>query len=836
MGYFFTDQLLTRLNAAADMNNRSLKMTLFARAPQIDTNDARASLRGVTTLNSLLAIDGWEEVTTSGYNRQSTTVPLISTGNNRYVKLNTSLVAFPQAMQSSKVQAVVFSVNGTDIGLPAGDYVLFGTTTPFGDNTIFKGGDGISARVDSTIGQRWLFGWAVSAGVVSSVIEGTTVIQQGAPPYETAHVSHAWLVPQRINYIANPSWEAGVTHWQTSVGAMGRTVAANDFPSHYLGHIVGPAPAAVLPQFDIPSRLYLKSNSFYPRAQDFTFHLMAKGSGIARVAVAYHPRDYTEFAADWGLLDSMVFEEWALDPNTFVEMRGVRSTSDAYEASLLIEVRHSAAPEIYLDLGMVEEGVLIDWEYFDGDATYGAKEDFSWYGNVPFATKRGASFSMWYNNRRSIAGRLFGRRLDDTAYYTSADEQLDSLVSQWTPAGSVVVPHWDVLGKNDLQTLPIDHSATTLPIQMYPEMVQPFRILDVVTTTATSATFHVVGEGAYPIVGGYMLSGSTTYPLTVSPRTYNPADLYDSTKPQLITVTWPPVPAFQTHKLYLARGSTTGPISFVTLTTLSAAGSALTGLATGAGLDAKISLGLPATQGAGTGAAFNLISGSSVNADAVTATAAGVGQNTGASVRFNVAGVGAALGLGLDAVDEGYLLLPGTAGNALTFSRSALTSVTAVQFALRASFDGVGIAQSLAGWSGGGASLALTAANKLNMSITRAGGGIIGGADATVVVPGLIANTKIWLTGIVTVATAVCQYYYSLTDTNDFDAVVWTQIGSAITGINAAAAVDLTKTVTPIWGASTLTAAGYAGKLYAGAELINTVKTIEFDATNFPPS
>lgn len=834
MGYFYTDQLLTRLNAGADMNNRVLKMTLFSRAPQIDFNDGRTSLHGVTTLASLLAMDGWEEVSAANYARQTTTVPLISTGNNRYVKLNTSLVPFPASMDPTDVEAVVFSVNGTDIGLPAGDYVLFGTTTPFGAHTVFQGGDGISARVDTTIGQRWLFGWAISGGIVSSVSEGTTVIQQGAPPYEVSHVNHAWLLPQRINYIANPSFEAGVTHWQTNTGVMTRSVAANDFPSHYIGHALGPAPAAVLPQFDPASRLYLKSNVFYPRSQDFTFQIMARGTGVVRVAVAYYPRDYSEYAADWGLKDTLVFEEWTLDPTTYMQLRGVRSTSDAYEVALLLEVRASVQPEIYIDLGLIEEGVLLDWQYFDGDSDYGALEDFSWYGNEVPAVKRGASFSMWYNNRRSIGGRLFGRRLDDTAYYTSADEQLDSLVSQWIPAGSVVVPHWDVLGTNDLQAIPVDRSATTLPVQMWPEVVQPFRITDVVDTTATSADFHVVGEGAFPIVGGFLLSGTTTYPLTILPRTYDPADLYDQSKPQLISVTWPSVPAFQAHKLYLARGSTTGtPLSFVTMTNLNAAGSALFAVGAGAAQNAQVQISAPAGAIASTGQAFNLTTGAATVAPAQAAAATGVGNDSGTTVRFVGAVTATGFGFGIDAVDDGYLLLPGTAGNAITFSRSALGSVTSVEFALRVYLDAVGVAQALAGWSGGGGGLSLTAANKLNCGVTKTGGGLVGGADSTIAVPSLAVNTKVWLRGIVTASTGVCDYYYSYTNTNDYDAVVWTVIGAPIAG--ASGAVDLTKTTTPIYGAVTLTVAGYAGRLYAGAEAINGTKTIEFDATDFPP-
>lgn len=189
-----------------------------------------------------------------------------------------------------------------------------------------------------------------------------------------------------------------------------------------------------------------------------------------------------------------------------------------------------------------------------------------------------------------------------------------------------------------------------------------------------------------------------------------------------------------------------------------------------------------------------------------------------------------------DQLIDGYILLPGMIGNAVTFTRSALGSVTAAEFAVRVSLDAVGVAQALVGWSGGGGGLSLTSGNLLNIGIAKTVSGMIGGANASVAVPALTAGVRIWLRGIVTVATAVCQYYYSLTNTNDYDQVVWTQVGTNVTGTNAAGAVDLTKTTTPIFGAITITAAGFAGKLYAGAEVINTAKTIEFDASDYPAS
>lgn len=187
-----------------------------------------------------------------------------------------------------------------------------------------------------------------------------------------------------------------------------------------------------------------------------------------------------------------------------------------------------------------------------------------------------------------------------------------------------------------------------------------------------------------------------------------------------------------------------------------------------------------------------------------------------------------------DQLIQGYVSLPGIAGNAVTFTRSALGSVTVAEFAVRVALNAVGVAQTLAGWSGGATGLSLTSGNLLNVAIPKTVSGVIGGANATTAVPGLAVGVKIWLRGIVTVSTAVCQYFYSLTDTNDYDQVVWTAVGTNPTGSNPAGAVDLTKTTTPIFGATAIGSAGFAGQLYAGAEAISSAKTIEFDASDYP--
>lgn len=192
-------------------------------------------------------------------------------------------------------------------------------------------------------------------------------------------------------------------------------------------------------------------------------------------------------------------------------------------------------------------------------------------------------------------------------------------------------------------------------------------------------------------------------------------------------------------------------------------------------------------------------------------------------------------------LEPGYLRLPGTLSNMATITRSALGSATAVEFAVRVSFNAIGVLQSLAGWFSGGAEMFIGSNNKLQIYVAKTGGGLIGAIDSSVAVPGLATNTKIWLRGKVTTATAVCQYWYSVEDTNDYDAVNWIQVGTNVTGSNAAGTTDVSKSVTVGIGAPNFATVGLAGKLYAFVEAVSNAKTIEVDpsgladgTTSFP--
>lgn len=181
---------------------------------------------------------------------------------------------------------------------------------------------------------------------------------------------------------------------------------------------------------------------------------------------------------------------------------------------------------------------------------------------------------------------------------------------------------------------------------------------------------------------------------------------------------------------------------------------------------------------------------------------------------------------------DSYLKLPGVAGNHLSVTRSALSGVTSLQFAVRVTFNSLGVLQILCGWGSAGATFRVAADNKLYIATLTSGSAVLGGAASSVALPftagQVTAGTKFWVKGTLTIATASCAYAYSYDNTNDFDQVTWTALGTPQTGTNAGAALLYTGSTSSLWGTNSTGAAGFAGKLHAGVETINTNNTIKF--------
>lgn len=135
---------------------------------------------------------------------------------------------------------------------------------------------------------------------------------------------------------------------------------------------------------------------------------------------------------------------------------------------------------------------------------------------------------------------------------------------------------------------------------------------------------------------------------------------------------------------------------------------------------------------------------------------------------------------------KNYLWLPGVYGNVLTTPDAGNQGVTldSVEFAIRVAIEGSVVNTALMGFDSTWAALHLGADGRLRVRILSDALDNIGNAwseDPAPVTPG----EAIWLKGKVTTATAVCEYAYSLDDTDDKDAVTWIPLGDPVAGGHA---------------------------------------------------
>lgn len=382
---------------------------LFRNAPVFVKNDARYT--GIDTISELQAQLGWEPP--SGQSNPLSMAAYVTLGTH-YLRLENPFV-FPSTFPPSFVRAIAFVYQGTLGGVT--NPIMMVTSTPVADGRVIYSTDGIYARPDTTAADtngnptRWLLSWSPPpvaspppTFTAQRLDEGPVAMLRGAPPFDTSRTQHVWLYPQRVNLLANPSFEAiPVSHWRSNGNLIQVKQAADGG-----GVIAG--------QFSGGSPIIVESNIF-PLNFGFTTERMwtvmanARGSGLLYVGLITWPADYGETSTDWG--DGVPVP---LSPQGWTTMRLPRDTGGMSYGMLRLE---SDGDELILDNLMVEPNWLPDWWYFDGDTTYGAPDDFFWYGGC-----RGASYSLWYNNRRAIVGRLF-------AWQENPEDQAQLLPPVW---------------------------------------------------------------------------------------------------------------------------------------------------------------------------------------------------------------------------------------------------------------------------------------------------------------------------------------------------------------------------------------------------------------------
>jgi hypothetical protein len=355
------------------------------------------------------------------------------------------------------VAAFAFLLVGTYGGKV--DPIVMVTTTPFEESgpRVVRGTDGITANPDIGLpvpppssNNRWMFSWADPVGgatTVTSIVEGPLAVYQGPPPFEVSHTQHVWLYPQRANMIANPSFESdtvGMGYWSTNGTA--QRVAIPNAPIGAAGAWAG--------KFTKAGTVIVESN-YIPTQyeEDWSIQLLAKGTGKLKVGFVAWNDEFNVLGTDWGE------ETWTLNPGSYIHISVCRTIAQAYQGMVRLECDGG---DLTIDQALCEKGFLKDWDYFDGDSTYGARDDYMWYGGI---VRKGGTYSLWYNNKRTIYGRMFGREVDSTALITDDVTAGRGFVYRWVPAGTFVNAHLGVLYPGDL----------VAPVPAKPAGVLPYR-------------------------------------------------------------------------------------------------------------------------------------------------------------------------------------------------------------------------------------------------------------------------------------------------------------------------------------------------------------------------
>jgi hypothetical protein len=454
LAFFFTDFFRQQLTANLNlMNAANVRVVLWRTAPSL--SGSVTPYLGVRTVADLEAITGWDEVAgIPGYpfNSRSVSVSVRTLAppdnNSRYVMF--SQYPFTDLTLPVGISAIGVQYVGTLAGVV--NPLIFVSNTPTGLFQNVYPVDALTAQPDTKFPDstnRYLFSWAVpTGGAQVQPVEGPLAMFKGPPAYEAANTTHVWLYPQRANMAANPSFELPGTGFWSSNGAITRVAGGAPGAGTWAGQFGG-----TIAESNIFPTLLGDSDH-----EEWTIQLMAKGTGDTKIGLVYWDRDYRGTGVDWGT------ETWTLQPNVWTHIACLRQGFQAHTAMLRIESKAAFT----IDQVLVERGYLKDWDYFDGDEKYGAPDSYFWYGG---SNRQGASYSMWYSNRRAVMGRLFATDTNVAnadAILTDDDVALWGLVYQWVPAGVQVVPHIDVFYPGDLRAPVPPKSAGVIPYRTGP--------------------------------------------------------------------------------------------------------------------------------------------------------------------------------------------------------------------------------------------------------------------------------------------------------------------------------------------------------------------------------
>lgn len=515
-----------------DPDVREVKIVVFNSLPEFD-DAAKSKFYSVESLADVYA-DGWVPSTSNVESRLSPSgspepfyLQKITVDSKDYLQL----VRLPGIgapvdvaveagegwyLENPDPEGVVQEVFSGAIWYLEGTYD--GVTNPVLFATKYGAGD-LTVAHDSTVYGQFETGasvgeqYVVAYDATNKFSIGYVLLLLDTPEWEGAHSHHMWIQPQRVNYIANPSFEnagnsisgenlltesgssvttessvALITEggtaspwWRAgSISGVGesfvnRVVGGIDTERIYCGHVQSYTS-------DLYSTLVLESNLFPNTSGWFSVSFYASGDGDLRFGLVANDYSYT-------VTIFMCSESFTLTggsaTSSFRKFTGLfRALPDTADYHFRVEF---LGEEFWID------NVLVDpnpgqYDYFDGNSTHSLPEDFQWMND-----SSDAHFSMWYNNYQNSKARLV------SAFDTTDGVYKPGLVDSWSPTGASVTVHWDAvspitplnwIGDYNHPLFDVSNTAVSLidyEIPYTPETTIPYISMETGITLATES-------------------------------------------------------------------------------------------------------------------------------------------------------------------------------------------------------------------------------------------------------------------------------------------------------------------------------------------------------------
>jgi hypothetical protein len=426
---------------------QEVELVLYSRIPQF--TESFSAVRGLADISSN---PEWVPISAltskvGGVNDSLYVKRDGSTDNLQLVDSDGSVLAieddsgwfFTGANTQELVQAaIVYLTNDVTDGVGTIENpVLFATTQGIGQNTVAHTGAVFgqsNSKVDAG-SSPFLLSYSYNAS--TEFLAGYMLLYLSPPQWEPTHTQHIWVQPQRVNLIANPSFErTSGKYWRvgridgtatyTRSGATNNPAGLGGVTRPYCGKVEADSGTG---DIVLESNLFPKTNnwhsvSFFASNGD-TSDRYIKFGFVAR----YGPESLNTYICS----DAVLIPKNGTSNSGFREYRALIDVPDRV-TDLQFRIEFTGTT-LWVDHVLVDphEG---QYSYFDGNSKDGLDGDFRWMGGSGYENKH---FSIWYNNYTNTRSRLMG------AYDTKDAAYKPGLLEDWAPTGSNIVAHWDAV-------------------------------------------------------------------------------------------------------------------------------------------------------------------------------------------------------------------------------------------------------------------------------------------------------------------------------------------------------------------------------------------------------